>query len=191
MTTLPDSPSQHPDPVVPRPEHADATQKYVAFKVANYTLAVDIAGVLEIRAWTNITPLPNTADHVLGVINLRGAIVPVLDLGQRFGLDGGAASEGCVFIIVEVARQRVGLLVDTVIDIIDVDLNALQGIPDLEASPMAEFLSGLIDHEGELYPVVALEQVVGNITTQPAETVEETPKASGAAPNEQFADVER
>ncbi len=134
--------------------------KFVAFKVGPHDLCVDISRVLEIRAWTGTTSLPNTPDFVLGVINLRGIIVPVIDLSARFGQGNAEPTPSHVIVITDVGGERVGLLVDAVIDIVSVPADSIVAIPELQSSQGNQFLTGLIEHGEDMVAVISLDHVV-------------------------------
>ncbi|MFT6104986.1 MAG: purine-binding chemotaxis protein CheW, partial [Paracoccaceae bacterium] len=89
----------------------------LSFRVAEQEYSVDIMSVREIRGWSRATPLPHAAAHVCGVINLRGTVLPIIDLAKRLGLEVLAATERNVIIVVQVNGQTVGLVVDAVSDI--------------------------------------------------------------------------
>ena len=95
-----------------------ANNEFVAFRVGAQDFCVDIMGVREIRGWTPATPLPHAPPFVRGVINLRGAVLPIVDLAMRFGLGLTEPTPRSVIIVVHVHQQIVGLLVDAVSDIL-------------------------------------------------------------------------
>lgn len=103
----------------------------VSFEVAGDTYGVDITQVREIRAWSGATPLPNTAEFIRGVMNLRGAVIPIVDLRARFGQGLTQARENHVVIVVAIDAKWVGLLVDGVSDIVDVTDADIQPSCDL------------------------------------------------------------
>ena len=102
----------------------------LTFLLADQTYALDIAMVREIREWRDATPLPHAPDHMKGVINLRGTVLPVMDLQIRVGLPQRAQSRRRVVIVVHFDECAVGLLVDAVSDIITVARGDLQPAPD-------------------------------------------------------------
>lgn len=92
--------------------------EFLSFRVGGEDYAVDISLIREIRGWTSPSALPDSPDFVLGVINLRGVVLPLLDLAARLGLSNGDATERNVIIVAEIQQNLTGLLVETVSDII-------------------------------------------------------------------------
>lgn len=106
-------------------------QQYLSFRVGEQEYAIDILMVQEIRGQTPITVLPQTPSHVRGAMNLRGTIVPVYDVRERFGLGTSEYTRFSVIIVVAVGPRQVGLLVDAVSDVIDLTPDQLEPPPDL------------------------------------------------------------
>lgn len=125
-------------------------RQFVTFTIDDEEYGVDIMVVREIKAWTGATRLPNAPDHMRGVINLRGLIVPVFDLRARFGEALTQATKTHVVIILAVGARIVGVLVDAVSDILDVDAGAIQPVPRLDRTVDSYFLSGLITVEDRM-----------------------------------------
>ena len=144
----------------PAPEDADL-QQFVSFIVGEQHYCVDIMAVREIKAWTGTTRLPNTHAHIRGVINLRGTIVPVIDLRMRFGLGLTDPTPAHVVVIVAVGEAQCGLLVDGVFDIVSVPRKDIAAIPDMEGEERNPFFSGLITVQDNLMAALALDQLVG------------------------------
>ncbi|HEY4144028.1 chemotaxis protein CheW [Pinirhizobacter sp.] len=120
----------------------DATQ-YLTVNLANEEYGVDILAVREIRGWTPVTRIPQAPSYVLGVLNLRGAIVPVLDLRLRFGLVREEYTATTVTVIVAVAGRNFGVVVDAVSDVVDVEAAAVRPVPDMGTAVDTEYLKGL------------------------------------------------
>ena len=93
---------------------AAPTVQQLTFNLAGEEYGVDILSVREIRGWSRVTRIPQTPDHLLGVLNLRGAIVPIMDLRLRFGLERESYGDSTVVIIVAVAERLFGIVVDAV-----------------------------------------------------------------------------
>ncbi|WP_316013674.1 chemotaxis protein CheW [Roseobacter sp. HKCCA0434] len=119
----------------PTADPADATdsgergRQFLSFCIDGRTYGVDVADVREIRQWAPVTPLPERQLDTLGVLNLRGTIVSVLDLRVRFDAPSPEPTPTNVVIIVEAAGRTTGLLVDTVCDILDVQEDELSAVP--------------------------------------------------------------
>jgi purine-binding chemotaxis protein CheW len=105
---------------------------------------VDIMAVREIRGWTPATVLPHAPPFILGVINLRGAVVPIMDLAARMGLDPITPHDRHVIVICVVENQTVGFLVDSVSDILSVDRKVVQPTPSVSSDLTRAFIEGVI-----------------------------------------------
>ena len=136
------------------------TRQLITFQIGEQTLGIDIMAIREIRAWSPVTPLPNAPPHVRGVVNLRGVVLPVLDLSQR--LDWGATDPSLrhVIIVVRIGEQLQGLIVDAVNDIVSVPDGDMQLPPDIGENPANNFLEGLATIDDRLILVLALDRLV-------------------------------
>lgn len=145
------------------PEETQASnttvQELLSFRVGEQEYSVDIMSVREIRGWSRATPLPHSAAHVRGVINLRGTVLPIIDLAQRLGLSVAEASERNVIIVVQVRDQTLGLVVDAVSDILSIPMQDLQTPPDLTQEQDNCYVRALTVVEGRLLRVLDLEAV--------------------------------
>ena len=142
-------------------DDADMRQ-FVSFVVGEQNYCVDIMAVREIKAWTGITALPNSPAHIRGVINLRGAIVPVIDLRKRFGQEFTEPTPSHVIVIVAVGDIQNGLLVDGVSDIVTVNRKDIAPIPNMEGEDKNPYFQGLITSQENLVAVIALDQLVAH-----------------------------
>ncbi len=131
----------------------------IAFQIGDQEFCIDIMSVREIRGWTPATPLPHAPPFVKGVINLRGTVLPILDLGERLGLGETQASPRHVIIVTRIERQLVGLLVDAVCDIITVPLATLQPTPDVACETVRTFVKGLLPLDHRMVSMIRLDQV--------------------------------
>lgn len=126
---------------------ASMVDQYLTFIVEQEEYGVDILCVQEIRGWESATPLPNAPDHIKGVINLRGTIIPVIDLRTCFGLDVVEYTPVTVVIVLKVqtdeGERTVGIVVDAVSDVFTLKPDALKPAPDLGDSVATEFIKGL------------------------------------------------
>lgn len=140
-------------------EDADLRQ-FVSFVIGEQHYCVDIMAVREIKAWTGTTALPNSPAHIRGVINLRGAIVPVIDLRKRFGQELTEPTPAHVVVIVAIGDVQNGLLVDGVSDIVTVNKKDIAPIPSMEGEDKNPYFQGLITGQEKLVAVIALDQLV-------------------------------
>ncbi|MFM9891029.1 MAG: chemotaxis protein CheW [Rickettsiales bacterium] len=131
----------------PRHGAADATgtaQQFLTFTVEREEFGVDIMTVREIKGWSDVTRLPNAPEYMRGVMNLRGAIIPIFDLRARFRRGLTDATVKHVVIILAVGTRNIGLLVDTVSDILDVRADQIKPAPAAESDAEPEYIGGLI-----------------------------------------------
>jgi purine-binding chemotaxis protein CheW len=145
-------------------EHnGERTHQFISFKVGTEEYAIDILSVREIKGWTSTTVLPNQPDFVLGVMNLRGAIVPVFDLRCRFGRGMTQTTPSHVVIIVTALNRVIGLLVDAVSDILTVNAEEIRPVPETERErASAEFLAGIIAVNEGMVVLLSLETLFGS-----------------------------
>ncbi len=123
---------------------SDALQsQYLTVNLAHEEYGIDILAVREIRGWTPVTRIPQSPHYVLGVLNLRGAIVPVIDMRLRFGLRREEYNATTVTVIITVAGRQFGVVVDAVSDVIDVASDAMRPVPDMGTTVDTEYLKGL------------------------------------------------
>lgn len=126
----------------------EMTKQYLTFFLDGEEYGVDILGVQEIRGWEKPTVLPNSPSHVKGVINLRGTIVPITDLRERFCLDGKEYGPLTVVIVLHVhaddqSQKVVGIVVDAVSDVYDILSGKIKSSPEVEQQASSEFIEGL------------------------------------------------
>jgi purine-binding chemotaxis protein CheW len=137
-----------------------ANREFVAFRVGAQEFCIDIMGVREIRGWAAATPLPRAPAYVRGVINLRGAVLPIVDLAMRFGLGLTEPTPRSVIIVVQVYQQVVGLLVDAVSDILTTSEASMQPTPDIASDMAKTFVKGVYAVDGRMISIVTLESVL-------------------------------
>ena len=137
------------------------TQQFVSFTVGAEEYAVDIMQVREIKGWTDVTVLPNQPSHMRGVLNLRGLIVPIVDLRARFGAARTEATPMHVVVIVAIGERIVGVLVDKVSDILTVAVSEIREVPDMDGRHDQEFLRGLVTAHDRLVAILAIDRLVG------------------------------
>jgi purine-binding chemotaxis protein CheW len=136
-------------------------REFVAFRCGNQDFCVDIKCVREIRGWTPATPLPHSPRYVRGVINLRGAVLPIVDLGMRFGLGMTEPTPRSVIIVVHINQQIVGLLVDAVSEILMTSEASMQPTPEIASELAKTFVKGVYAVEdGRMISIVTLESIL-------------------------------
>lgn len=135
-------------------------REFVAFRVGSQEFCVDIMCVREIRGWTAATPLPHTPNYVRGVINLRGAVLPIVDLASRFGLPETEPTPRSVIIVVQINKQVVGLLVDAVSDIFTTTGASWQPTPEIASDVVKSMVGGIYALDGRMISLVLLNSII-------------------------------
>ncbi len=117
--------------------------KYLTFKLGNEEYGIGIRDVTEIIGIQKITELPDTPPFVKGVMNLRGRVIPVLDVRLRFHLEGTEYNDRTCTVVVNIKNNSVGLIVDTVSEVIDIPDDCVEEAPKVKNSPSARYIQGL------------------------------------------------
>jgi purine-binding chemotaxis protein CheW len=146
--------------------------EFISFSIGDEQYGVDIMAVREIKGWTEITHLPKQPDYVRGVLNLRGVMVPIIDLRCRFGQGKTEATALHIVIVVQVESRLIGLLADRVLDILSFEATQVQPVPQIARSSRVDFLSGLVTVDGTMIALVDLpnllsEQFTGTDSANP------------------------
>ncbi len=141
-------------------EMAARGRELIAFRIGTQEFCVDIMAVREIRGFTPATALPQAPSFVRGVINLRGAVLPIVDLAARLGFPPAEPTARHVIMVVQVERQVVGLLVDAVLDILTVSEGQIQPTPDVASEMAKMFARGAIALEDRMISLIALDHVL-------------------------------
>jgi len=134
--------------------------QFVSFAIGNDQYGVDIMAVREIKVFSDITHLPKQPDYVRGVLNLRGVVIPIVDLRCRFDQGLTDATLLHVIIIVQVGNRQVGLLADRVLDIVSFDRAKVQPVPQVSQSKVEHFLSGVVTTENSMMALIDLPSLV-------------------------------
>jgi purine-binding chemotaxis protein CheW len=147
------------------PNAAAAVHQVLTFVIGEATYGIDIPCVQEIRGWSPVTPLPQSPADVLGVLNLRGAIVPVLDLRLKFGSANVQYTPVTVIIVVSVmsakGRREFGMVVDGVSDVIDIAAQDVKHAPDLGGGTSGTYIRGLLPVAGRMVVLLDIELLLG------------------------------
>ena len=143
--------------------------EFISFAIGDDHYGVDIMAVREIKEWSNVTPLPKQPDYVRGVLNLRGVMVPIIDLRCRFGQGVTEATPMHIVIIVQIEGRQVGLMGDRVLDIVSFEASKVQPVPKVATGARNSFLSGLITIDGAMIALIDLPNL---LAMQPDDTVD-------------------
>jgi purine-binding chemotaxis protein CheW len=145
--------------------------QFISFAIGDDQYGVDIMAVREIKGWSEITHLPKQPDYMRGVLNLRGAMVPIIDLRCRFGQGVTEATPLHVVIVVQIGPRMVGLLADRVLDIISFEASQVQAVPRVTEASRLDFLSGLVTIESAMIALID----IPNLLSEVANASDETP----------------
>ena len=139
--------------------------QFISFALGDDQYGVDIMAVREIKGWSDITHLPKQPDYVRGVLNLRGAIVPIVDLRCRFGEGLTETTPLHIVIIVQIDGRQIGLIGDRVLDIVSVDVAEIQKVPRTGHGEATDFLSGLVTHDDVMIALIDLPHLLSSSST--------------------------
>lgn len=135
--------------------------QYLTFQLGSEAYGLEILRVQEIRGYSAVTPIPNTPLELRGVMNLRGTVIPVVDLRRCLGLAPIEDERGTVIIVVALGHESVGLTVDAVSDVVSLAKTAIQPPPDLFASIDGGFITGIAKLDTRLIVLLDLERALG------------------------------
>jgi purine-binding chemotaxis protein CheW len=170
-------------PIVPGMDEASSVSadvtEFINFAIGDEQYGVDIMAVREIKEWSSVTHLPKQPEYVRGVLNLRGVIVPIIDLRCRFGQGVTDATPTHIVIIVQVEGRQVGLLADRVLDIVSLEANKIQPVPKVAQSARVDFLSGIVTVGDALIALIDLPYLLATQVVDESRTA--TGHASAAA----------
>jgi purine-binding chemotaxis protein CheW len=151
--------------------------QYLTFILAKEEFGIDILRVQEIRGWVDATPIPNTPDYIKGVVNLRGTIVPIIDLRERFAMESVEYGPMTVVIVVKVMQGEkekiMGIVVDAVSDVYNIPSEELKPAPDFGGVISIDFLKGLATIDKKMVSVLDIDHLINigvleDISNEPA-----------------------
>jgi purine-binding chemotaxis protein CheW len=122
----------------------EGARELIAFRVGDQEFCMNVMAVREIRGWTPVTPLPHAPQYVMGVINLRGAVLPIVDLSLRLGMKYAEPTARHVIIVAQVKSKIIGLLVDAVSDILTVADDNIQPTPEISSDLERLYARGIL-----------------------------------------------
>jgi len=148
-----------------------AAGQYLTFILAGAEYGVDILRVQEIKGWDTATEIPNTPEYIRGVINLRGTIVPIVDLRKRFHMEAVAYGNTTVVVVLKVKgaggeQRTMGFVVDAVSDVYHVTVDQIKAAPDFGSSVNTEFVKGLATVEDKMVILLDIDQLVDVATAE-------------------------
>jgi purine-binding chemotaxis protein CheW len=138
----------------------DPILQWVTFRLSGETYGVNVMQVQEVLRYTEIAPVPGAPNYVLGIINLRGNVVTVLDTRNRFSLQDGEVTDATRIVIVEADEHVVGLLVDSVAEVVYLRQSEIENPPNAGHEESARFIQGVCNKNDELLILVELEKIL-------------------------------
>ncbi len=152
------------------------TTQYLTFTLADEVFAVDVARVREILEMPSITKVPQVPDFMLGVINLRGCVVPVIDLRQKFGMQETAQTVNTCIIVVEVAMDGenivLGSLADSVQEVIEMEPSQIEAAPHIGTHLKTDFIKGMGKHDGRFVMILDIDKVFSGVELAAVQGIE-------------------
>ncbi len=139
----------------------DTVLQWVTFRLANETYGINVMEVQEVLRFSDIAPVPGAPTYVLGIINLRGNVVTVIDTCQRFGLPPIEITENTRVVIIETDHQVIGILVDAVAEVVYLKRSDIDSTPNVGNDDSAKFIQGVTHREGQLLILVDLNKLLG------------------------------
>lgn len=144
----------------------DNAEQYLTFILNSEEYGVDILRVQEIKGWDNATPIPNTPAYVRGVINLRGTVVPIIDLRARFGLEPAAYGPTTVVIVLKVmsgaASRIMGIVVDAVSEVYNVTQQDMKPAPEFGGAVKVDFVKGLATVDKKMVIILNIDHLLNS-----------------------------
>lgn len=140
----------------------NATLRWVTFFLSQEKYGINVMQVQEVLRVTEIAPVPGAPDYVLGIINLRGNVVTVIDTRQRFGLESRELDDSSRIVIVESSDQVVGILVDSVAEVIDLQLSEIESAPNVGTEDSSRFIQGVASQQDELLIIIDLNKLLAD-----------------------------
>ena len=165
------------------PDSDNAGGQYLTFMLAGEEYGIEILKVQEIKGWEAATPIPNAPHYVLGVLNLRGAVVPIVDLRRRFSLETAPYGPTTVIIVVKMRdedqERTVGLVVDAVAEVYRFETGEIQPLPEVGNAAPTEFVLGLANVAEKIVILLEVDHLI-DFNVLDEDDVVELPVAAAA-----------
>jgi purine-binding chemotaxis protein CheW len=139
---------------------ADPVVQWVTFRLDSETYGINVMQVQEVLRVTEIAPVPGAPDYVMGIINLRGNVVTVLDTRRRFGLPSKEQDDSTRIVVVEADQTVVGILVDSVAEVVELNRSAVESSPNVGNDESSKYIEGVATHESELLILVDINRLL-------------------------------
>lgn len=143
-------------------DNRDQVLQWVTFQLEDETYGINVMQVREVLRYSEIAPVPGAPDYVLGIINLRGNVVTVIDTRSRFGLIPGDISDNTRIVIIEAEKQVIGILVDSVAEVVYLRSSEIDSTPSVGTEESAKFIQGVCNRDGNLLILVDLNKLLSD-----------------------------
>ncbi len=140
----------------------DEVLQWVTFKLETETYGINVMQVQEVLRYTEIAPVPGAPMYVLGIINLRGNVVTVIDTRSRFGLESTEVTDNTRIVIIEAEKQVIGIMVDSVAEVVYLKASEIDVAPNVGNDESAKFIQGVSNRDGELLILVDLNKLLSD-----------------------------
>ncbi|AQS38874.1 CheW protein [Shewanella psychrophila] len=140
----------------------DEVLQWVTFRLDNETYGINVMQVQEVLRYTEIAPVPGAPHYVLGIINLRGNVVTVIDTRSRFGLASSDVDDSTRIVIIEAEKQVIGILVDSVAEVVYLRGSEIDSAPNVGTEESAKFIQGVSNRDNELLILVDLDKLLSD-----------------------------
>ncbi|MFP5506937.1 MAG: chemotaxis protein CheW [Gammaproteobacteria bacterium] len=140
----------------------DSTLQCVTFRLQDEIYGINVMQVQEVLRVTEIAPVPGAPHYVLGIINLRGNVVTVIDTRERLGLDAKEVDESTRIVIIEAEKMVVGILVDAVAEVVDLRMSEVESAPSVGNDESSKYIQGVASRDGELLILVDLNKLLND-----------------------------
>ena len=140
----------------------DPVLQWVTFHLAGETYGVNVMQVQEVLRYTEIAPVPGAPHYVIGIINLRGNVVTVIDTRNRFGLTPGELTDNTRIVIIEAEKNVVGILVDSVAEVVYLKQSEIETAPNVGNEESAKFIQGVCHKNNELLILIELDKLISD-----------------------------
>lgn len=138
----------------------DAIRRWVTFRLDSELYGINVLQVQEVLRFTDIVPVPGAPDFVIGIINLRGNVVTVIDTRKCFGLPPHQPDDATRIVIIESGKQVAGLLVDSVAEVVNIHANQVESAPDVGTTESAKYIQGIANHNKEILILVDVNKLL-------------------------------
>lgn len=156
------SPMPHDMGLAGHSDVAPGQVEFISIAIGNDQYGVDIMSVREIKEWEDVRQLPKQPEYMRGVRDLRGVVVPIIDLRCRFGQGLTECTPTHVIVIVQMEDRQIGLLADQVLDIVSFEKSNIQPVPSVGRTARTRFLSGLVTVEGAMIALIDLDRLLAD-----------------------------